>query len=151
MFRPMSAPKRRLLATSKWVVRTLCGVLFSAFFVIGDTSVGELLPKNCAECPSGKIRTSGFSVDSLDAVIRGGNKHGRAVNGGHPENSLLVKLLKGEMAPRMPMGRELPAADIARIEDWIRSLPPSADIAPAGEWRWPYQKPVKQDPPAVAN
>src|SRR5258708_19340916 len=31
----------------------------------------SLLLKNCAACHSGKLRTSGFSVDSLDAVIQG--------------------------------------------------------------------------------
>src|SRR5256886_1877962 len=41
--------------------------------------VEELLQKNCAECHSEKVRTSGFSVASLDAVLQGGNKHGAAV------------------------------------------------------------------------
>ena len=115
------------------------------------SSVEDLLQKNCGECHSSKIHTSGFSVASLDDVIQGGSKHGRAVIAGHPETSPLVKLLKGDIAPRMPMGRELAAADIARVEDWIRALPPSRESTPAGEWRWPYQKPVKKDPPQVSS
>jgi hypothetical protein len=129
----------------------LCGVLFAAFPAFGELPVAELLRKNCVECHSDKIHTSGFSVETLDAVVRGGSKHGRAVIAGNPRKSPLVQLLKGEIAPRMPMGRELAAADIARVEDWIRSLPPSTDAGPGGEWRWPYQKPVKRDPPAAAN
>src|SRR5437867_9089492 len=113
--------------------------------------VEDLLRKNCASCHSDKVRTSGFSVASLDAVIQGGNKHGRAVIAGHPERSPLVKLIKGELAPRMPVGRELSAAEVTSIEDWIRSLPPSKDAAPVTEWRWPYQKPRKHDPPQVSN
>src|SRR5262249_47231224 len=113
--------------------------------------VEDLLQKNCAACHSDKLRTSGFSVASLDAVIQGGNKHGRAVVAGRPERSPLVKLIKGELAPRMPVGRELAAAEVESIEAWIRSLPPSKDAAPVTEWRWPYQKPVKHDPPQVSQ
>lgn len=117
----------------------------------GAAPVEAIFQKNCADCHSEKIHTSGFSVASLDSVIAGGGKHGRAVIAGYPETSPLIKLLKGEIAPRMPVGRELPASDIARIEDWIRAMPPSKDATPASEWRWPYQKPVKHDPPEVAN
>ncbi len=115
------------------------------------SSVEDLLQKNCGECHSSKIHSSGFSVATLVDVIQGGSKHGRAVIAGHPETSPLVKLLKGEIAPRMPMGRELAAADIARVEEWIRTLPPSKETTPAGEWLWPYQKPVKKEPPQVSN
>src|SRR5258708_1868394 len=115
------------------------------------STVEDLLQKNCAACHSGKLRTSGFSVASLDSVIQGGNKHGRAVIAGHPERSPLVKLIKGELAPRMPVGRELSAAEVESIEAWIRSLPPSKDAAPVTEWRWPYQKPIKRDPPQVSQ
>ena len=90
-------------------------------------------------------------IASTEAIIQGGNKHGTAVIPGHPDDSPLIKLLKGNLAPKMPMGRDLPVAEIARIEDWIRSLPPAAAAAKTGAWRWPYQKPIKHDPPAVKN
>src|SRR5438105_3948854 len=131
--------------------RSLQLALFFASCAFGDSPVGELLKKNCDACHSAKIHTSGFSIDTLEDVVRGGSKHGRAVIAGHPESSPLIKLLKGEMAPRMPMGRELAAAEIALVEEWIRGLPASGEAAATGEWRWPYQKPVKRDPPAVAN
>src|SRR4026209_2321531 len=119
MFRPILASNRAGLITFT--------ALFGAFCCYGDSRVGELLRTNCLACHSEKIHTSGFSVETLDAVVRGGSKHGRAVITGNPQKSPLVQMLKGEVAPRMPMGRELAAADIARIEDWIRSLPPSTD------------------------
>jgi hypothetical protein len=113
--------------------------------------VQQIFTKNCAECHAEKLRASGFSVASLESVIEGGKKHGRAVVAGHPESSPLVKFLKGELSPRMPMGRELTAAEVAQVEDWIRQLPPSKQSAAAGAWRWPYEKPVKKDPPAVSD
>jgi len=133
----------------------LFSLLCAAFVLLlparAASPVEDLLRKNCASCHSDKVRTSGFSVASLDAVIQGGNKHGRAVIAGHPERSPLVKLIKGELAPQMPVGSELAPAEVASIEGWIRSLPPSTEVAPSGEWRWPYQKPVKRDPPQVTN
>ena len=110
----------------------------------------DVFTKNCADCHSEKLHTSGFSVASLETVIQGGNKHGRAVIAGHPESSPLIKMLKGELAPRMPMGRELAAKEIAAIEEWIRTLPLSAQPAASTAWRWPYEKPVAKEPPAVS-
>jgi hypothetical protein len=113
-------------------------------------SVAPLLQESCGQCHSAKSKTSGFSIATVESVLQGGNKYGRAVIPGHPEQSPLIKLLKGQLAPRMPMGNELPAAEIARIEDWIKSLPAAA-ASGKSEWRWPYQKPVNTAPPEVAN
>src|SRR5712692_1341260 len=110
-----------------------CAVSFLLLPAWAASPVQDLLLKNCAACHSDKLRTSGFSVASLDSVIQGGNKHGRAVIAGHPERSPLVKLIKGELAPRMPVGRELAAAEVESIEAWIRSLPPSKDAVPVTE------------------
>src|SRR6266699_1934256 len=113
-------------------------------------SVAPLLAGQCSACHSEKLKTSGFSVASVESVIAGGNKHGKAVIGGHPEQSPLVRMLKGELQPQMPFGKSLDKADIARIEGWIRSLPPDKGEA-VSQWRWPFEKPVKRVPPAVKN
>jgi len=111
----------------------------------------EIFQKNCVQCHSEKLHTSGFSVASLESVIQGGNKHGRGVVAGHPETSPVIKLLKGELAPRMPMGGQLSDADIAALEDWVRTLPPAKQGAASTAWRWPYEKPVRKDPPNASN
>jgi hypothetical protein len=112
--------------------------------------IAPILAANCSECHSDKIKTSGFSVARQDSVLAGGNKHGKAVIGGHPEKSPLVLLLKGELAPRMPFGKTLDSADIQRIESWIRQLPVE-QTAQGKAWRWPFEKPVNPRPPAVRN
>ena len=61
---------------------------------------------------------------------------------GHPEQSPLVQLLKGELTPRMPMGKPLPAEDIATIETWIRQMPAARKVV-TSEYRWPFEKPKK--------
>jgi hypothetical protein len=126
-----------------------CSCLAGATDLSGP--VASILLNNCNQCHSAKAKTSGFSIANLESVVQGGSKYGRAVVPGHPEQSPLAKLLKGELSPRMPMGRELTAADIARIEDWIRSMPVSSAPTAQNEWRWPYQKPVKVDPPGPGN
>src|SRR5229473_2487850 len=113
-----------------------------------ERNIRPVLSANCSECHSDKTKTSGFSVASLDAVVAGGNKHGRAVLPGDPASSPLVKILKGELAPRMPFGKSLAAADIASIEQWIRQLKPTAAHAPE-QWRWPFERPKKSEPPVV--
>src|SRR3954449_12108365 len=112
-------------------------------------SVAPLLEASCGSCHSEKTKTSGFSVGNAAAVIAGGNKHGKAVVEGHPEQSPLIRILKGELAPKMPIGKSLGETEIARIAEWIRELPPS-NTAKSTEWRWPFEKPVKRDPPSLA-
>src|SRR5260370_34166743 len=131
--------------------RLACAISLLVLPAQAASPIEDVLQRNCAPCHSDKLATSGFSVSSLDSVIRGGSKHGRAVIAGHPEQSPLVKLIKGELTPRMPVGRELALADIESIETWISSLPPSKDVASTGEWRWPYRKPIKHDPPQAAS
>ena len=111
--------------------------------------VGRLLQTNCAACHSEKTKTSGFSVANLESVVVGGNKYGKAVVEGHPEQSPLIRILKGELQPQMPMGKPLATAEIVRVEEWIRQLPPSK--AETAEWRWPFEKPVKHQLPSVKN
>ena len=116
-----------------------------------DADIAPLLSAKCAACHSAEAKSSGFSVENLEAVIAGGNKHGRAVVPGHPEQSPLIQALRGEIAPRMPLGGELSSTEIVRIEEWIRGLPPEIANATDTDWRWPFQKPVKHEPPAVKN
>src|SRR5438270_4828075 len=89
---------------------------------IFEEKVRPILTANCQACHSAKTKSSGFSVANADAVLAGGTKNGPAVVPGDPANSPLVKLLKGHLSPRMPLGAALAAADIATIEQWIGHL-----------------------------
>jgi hypothetical protein len=114
----------------------------------GATDVLPLLEAKCGGCHSAKARTSGFSVQNLDAVLAGGSKHGKAVIGGHPEQSPLIRMVKGELAPRMPMGTALSEVEIAQLEAWVKSLPAESPVA-AKSWRWPYERPKKVAFPSI--
>ena len=113
-------------------------------------AVGPLLKANCGECHSAKAKTSGFSVETMESTVAGGNKHGRAVVGGHPELSPMMRMITGELQPRMPMGKTLAEADVARVSEWIRTLPETKVETTSAKW-WSFVKPVKAAPPAVKN
>ena len=134
-------------------------VLMISWFAAGqappvdfDRTIAPLLATHCAQCHSEKTKTSGFSVASLESVIAGGNKHGRAVVPGSPEKSPMVQLIRGQLSPAMPLGKTLAQADVAQVEEWIRNLRPEETAGlKQNEWLWPFQKPAKHQPPTTRN
>jgi mono/diheme cytochrome c family protein len=114
-------------------------------------AAAKIFTDNCASCHTGTTAASDFSVATLDSVIAGGKKHGRSVIGGEPDQSPLIKILAGEIAPRMPMGKALLPAELATIREWIAEVPKQNNRALKQEWRWPYERPLKRDAPAVKN
>ncbi len=117
-----------------------------------DRDIKPLLEANCLPCHAESTRTSGFSIATLGSVMSGGNRHGKPIQPGHPEQSALVQILKGRLGPRMPLGGSLPDADIARIEEWIRNLAPDTGSSVNEKtWTWPFRKPVNPAVPAVKN
>ena len=136
-----------------WFRVSLCTALAVTSIAGSDftDSVQPLLASHCGACHSEKAKTSGFSVFTLESVVRGGNKHGQAVIAGHPESSPLIKLLKGELQPAMPMGKPLPPESIAKVEAWVRSLTAEQGAVRKQEWRWPFEKPRRPPLPEVQN
>jgi mono/diheme cytochrome c family protein len=117
-----------------------------------EQKVAPILSANCSACHSDKLKTSGFSITTPGSVIGGGSKYGAAVVSGDPAGSPLVKILKGQIVPRMPMGKVLADDEIAVIEQWVRELKPEQiSAAKANDWLWPYKKPVRHDAPQVAR
>jgi cytochrome c553 len=114
-----------------------------------EQNIRPILNVRCGECHGAK-KTSGFSVASMESLLAGGNKYGRAVVEGHPEQSPLIKLVRGELTPRMPIGGSLSDAEISALESWIRTLKPQPGVTSPSPL-WSLQRPAKQEPPAVQN
>jgi mono/diheme cytochrome c family protein len=115
-----------------------------------DQRIAPILSRSCGQCHNDTNRASGFSVAGLESVLRGGARHGAAVVAGHPEQSPLVRVLTGELAPKMPLGGNLPEEDVKSIAAWVRELDPKITER-SGEEAWPFAPPVKAPPPAVKN
>lgn len=92
--------------------------------------VQPILQANCYRCHAGMNHRGGLVMDTKAGLERGGHK-GPVLVPGHPEQSLLVTLIRHE-GPKddpmnMPPKGKLSDADIATIEQWIRAgavMPP---------------------------
>ncbi len=116
-----------------------------------EDEVLPILQENCRPCHDRHTRTSGFSVANLEAVLSGGARHGTAVKQGLPQRSPLMKVLRGEIKPQMPLGKTLPGEQLELIEQWIRELPAETQVRSKAEKYWAYVKPARRQPPAVNN
>ena len=139
--------RRELLGVFVLAVSSCAGTTAAPDF---DRDIKPILSANCMPCHAETGKTSGFSIANLGSVLSGGNRYGRAVEPGRPEQSALIKLLKGSLSPRMPLGKVLNESDISRIEEWVRTLPTGAAGSAQDTW-WAFRKIGKPAPPAVKN
>lgn len=101
------------------------------------TEIGALFEERCTICHSGDAAPLGLRLDTLDYALEG-SENGKVLVPGDPAGSELVKRLKGESQPRMPLTGPpfLDEAQIAIVERWIAAgMPPgdAADADPAPE------------------
>lgn len=86
------------------------------------SQVQPILKSNCYRCHAGMFHKGGLQLNTPEAIMKGGH-NGAVVVPGHPEQSLLVKLIRHEGPandPRpMPPKKKISDADIATIEKWI--------------------------------
>lgn len=94
--------------------------------------VQPILQANCYRCHAGLNHRGGLVMDSKAGLERGGKK-GPVLVPGHPEQSLLVILIRHEGPQNDPMNMppkgKLSDADIATVEQWVRAgavMPPDA-------------------------
>ena len=116
-----------------------------------EDTVQPILESNCLPCHGQATRSSGFSINDAESVIVGGARHGPAVRAGNPAGSVLIKALRGEVSPQMPLGKPaLAEADVAAIEAWIGQLDSRTAPAPE-ETHWALVQPRREKPPAAQN
>ncbi len=112
-------------------------------------TVEPMLKAACTTCHSAATHTSGFNLEGVDGLLKGGSKFGsKVIVPGNAKASALVAYLRGTTQPRMPMGGEaLPEAQIKAVEMWINQGA-KIDAARLG---WPYTPLVAQKIPGVKN
>lgn len=83
--------------------------------------IAPLLLENCIGCHiNGRRASGGLSMNNFAAMLRGGDS-GRNIVPGKPDESLLIKKLKGLAGQRMPANRPaLSDEKIATITTWIK-------------------------------
>ena len=122
-------------------------VVFSSA-VFGQEPLLPLLKQQCGGCHTGTQAQGGLSMDSMEALKKGG-KHGSALTPGSGGASLLVQHMTGEKTPRMPLGSPLGAGVVDAVRAAIDAMPKSLTVAKRDahfEWllRVPTAGPVPQ-------
>jgi hypothetical protein len=118
-----------------------------------EEKVVPILKQSCLPCHDEKSRTSGLSVLSKGDLFAGGARRGALIQPGDPSQSVLIKILRGQIEPKMPFGAPPLSEDkIAVVEAWIKGLQPGEVKAssglPAG---WAFQPPKLPALPSVKN
>ena len=109
--------------------------------------IAPILVANCTGCHSGDgngLRRGKLNLSTFASMQTGTPDH-KVIQPGKPEESTLVRRIKGEDEPRMPQGAQaaLSAAAIAKIERWVKEgatldtgqRPQEADRLVRGECR----------------
>jgi len=101
--------------------------------------------KNCNGCHTFGGHAGELRMDSFATLMKGGGR-GAAVVPGHPESSLLLKVVRyGDPDLKMPPRGKIADSDIAALEKWILELP--ADAAAVTSRSAP--EPVAVKPPVI--
>jgi mono/diheme cytochrome c family protein len=111
---------------SATIMRAWLVVFFVAPVVFADEppasyfrDVRPVLQRQCQGCHQPNLKSGGLDLTTFEALLKGGGR-GSAVIAGKPAESLIVKYIKGDAQPRMPLGgAALPAENIALISGWI--------------------------------
>ena len=131
-----------------------------------ESRIRPLLVEHCFECHAGDAAEGGVRLDSRAGFDAGGDS-GAVINPATPAASLLLQLVRHEVADReMPQGADrLSDRAIADLEHWVALGLPGLPAAPAaaadvaaetwaakladrrGHWAWQPVEPV--EPPAA--
>lgn len=132
-----------------------------------EKKVRPLLVARCQECHGKEQQKGGLRLDSLAAILAGGDS-GPAIEPGKPDGSLLVVAVRYGQVFQMPPKGKLPEDEVATLVEWVRRgapWPNAEPIAakpvagqPAGatitdEQRafWAFQSPAEPALPSVKN
>jgi len=99
-----------------------------------NDKVVPVFQANCYRCHGGTNHRGGLTMDTKAGIMKGGHD-GIVLVPGHPESSLLVKLIrhegpKDDPMPMPPNKPKLSDDDIAVVEQWVKAGALMPDDAP---------------------
>ncbi|MFI5459653.1 MAG: PSD1 and planctomycete cytochrome C domain-containing protein [Isosphaerales bacterium] len=133
-----------------------------------ESKVRPILSEHCSKChgPDSDEGEGELRVDSLDALLRGGES-GPAIVRGDPGRSLLIRAVRHDGELSMPPKKKLAQHDIDALTAWVKMGAPwpdsHEDRKPAHnasgdlQWDerarnfWAFQLPRPQQPPLVVD
>ncbi len=91
------------------------------------TIVKPIFTGHCMPCHSEARSRGGLSLETPAGIMKGGKMDGVVIVAGHPEQSLLIKLIRHEgpaddpMPMPPPPHEKLSDADIAAVTHWVQA------------------------------
>lgn len=120
-----------------------------------ESRIRPILADNCYQCHGPKLQKSELRLDSAEGIRKGGASTDATVVPGHPEKSMLLKVVRHlDGVPAMPPKKpKLSDRDIADLTRWIAdgAVFPEATNAKADATHWAFVPPVKPSLPAVKD
>jgi len=112
--------------------------------------VRPILQRQCQGCHQPNLKSGSLDVTTFESFQKGGGR-GPAFRAGAPAESLIVKYVKGEAQPRMPLGAApLTPEEIASISGWI-TAGAKDDTPPAAKDDITLERPPVYHQPPVVN
>ena len=128
-----------------------------------ENEVRPVLVHKCSGCHNAELLTSGFSVESRENILKGGNR-GAAVSSGEPEQSRLIHAVRYQGELKMPPDDRLTPREVSALVRWIEIDIPWPDrmsaagaIPASASTHWSFQpiqrplQPTVSDPSWVSN
>ena len=133
----------------------LAGICLSSLAFAADSpasyfrEVRPVLQRKCQGCHQPNLKSGGLDLTTFEAFAKGGNR-GPAFREGLPAESLILKYVKGEAQPRMPLGGPpLAAEEITSISAWIAAGAKDDTPAAAKDSITLDRPPVYNQPPVI--
>lgn len=129
-----------------------------------EKQIRPILVEHCQDCHGEKKQKSGLRVDSLQALLAGGES-GPSLVPGKPDDSLLVRVIEQGEPYAMPPKGKLPRDQMTNIRLWVKAgapwpgattagsakQPPATTTKPGGAPLWSFQPPHQAPLPPVKD
>lgn len=146
--------------TARTLLPVASSLFFSALAAAAPpdfaTEIQPLLEANCYACHGKEAQMGQLRLDAKSNAFRGGQSGQKGITAHDPAASELYRRVAGigDQA-RMPMGKELPAEDVAKLKAWIEAgatWPDGASEAHAEIAKhWAFVPPRRPSLPTVQN
>jgi WD40 repeat protein/mono/diheme cytochrome c family protein len=112
--------------------------------------VRPILLRQCQGCHQPNSLSSGLDLTTFEGFAKGG-KHGPAFRAGDPAESLILKYVKGEKQPLMPLGgAALPKDQLEALSAWIAAGAKDDTPAEAVDTISAAHPPAYAQPPVIS-
>src|SRR5262245_34196162 len=114
--------------------------------------VKPILAQRCFRCHSSLEQESNFRLDSVPAILKGGDGGAVIIPGKSGDSRLIAAVERRGELKMPPEGQPLSETQIATLRSWIDAgaRPPAAGSETKSD-HWAFQKPVRPPVPSVAD